>query len=99
MSRTSFTVASALLAAVTLAGPAVAEQPRTLKMQSSFPSSSTAHDGFKMWADRVDKLTGGQLKVDTAPAGQIVGAFDVLDAAHKKIIDGAVSIDYYWIGK
>ncbi|MDX2158025.1 MAG: TRAP transporter substrate-binding protein [Hyphomicrobiaceae bacterium] len=68
-------------------------------MQSSFPANSTAHDAFKMWAERVDKLTGGQLKADTAPAGQIVPAFEVLDATHKKVIDGAVSIDYYWIGK
>ena len=97
---TKAAIAAAALAAGLAGSPAVeAQQPRVLKMQSSFPTSSTAHDGFKMWAERVDKLTGGQLKADTAPAGQIVGAFDVLDATHKKVIDGAVSIDYYWIGK
>jgi TRAP-type mannitol/chloroaromatic compound transport system substrate-binding protein len=93
--------ASALAVALALAiTPAShAQQPRVLKMQSSFPANSTAHDAFKMWAERIDKLTGGALKADTAPAGQIVPAFEVLDATHKKVIDGAVSIDYYWIGK
>ncbi len=101
MLRTVKATGAILAVAASLAAmaSAQAQQPRTLKMQSSFPASSTAHDGFKMWADRISKLTGGQLKADTAPAGQIVGAFDVLDATHKKVIDGAVSIDYYWIGK
>ena len=89
----------AVAATLGLATAAHAQQPRVLRMQSSFPANSTAHDAFKMWAERVDKLTGGQLKADTAPAGQIVPAFEVLDATHKKVIDGAVSIDYYWIGK
>ena len=88
-----------LAAMIGLSGGAEAQQPRTLKMQSSFPANSTAHDGFKMWAERVDKMTGGQLKVETLPGGTLVPPFEVLDATHKKVIDGAVSIDYYWIGK
>ncbi len=93
--------AAAVMASVGWASAASAQQaaPRTLKMQSSFPANSTAHDAFKMWADRVDKLTGGQLKVETLPGGTLVPPFEVLDATHKKVIDGAVSIDYYWIGK
>ena len=92
---------AAAVVAVVVGSPAAveAQQPRVLKMQSSFPANSTAHDGFKMWAERVDKLTGGQLKVETLPGGTLVPPFEVLDATHKKVIDGAVSIDYYWIGK
>lgn len=92
--------ATALAVAAVGAMPGAADaQTKTLKMQSSFPANSTAHDAFKMLADRVDKLTGGALKIDTAPGGQIVPPFEVLDATHKKVIDGAVSIDYYWVGK
>ena len=90
--------AAAVAATVSWTGAALA-QSKTLKMQSSFPANSTAHDAFKMLADRVDKLTGGALKIDAAPGGQIVPPFEVLDATHKRVIDGAVSIDYYWIGK
>lgn len=95
-------LAAALSAAATISlctGSSALAQSRTLKMQSSFPANSTAHDAFKMLAERVDKLTGGQLKIDAAPGGQIVPPFEVLDATHKKVIDGAVSIDYYWVGK
>ena len=101
MNFRALAVAGIALAATAhdLAVPAQAQQPRVLKMQSSFPANSTAHDAFKMLADRVDKLTGGQLKIDAAPGGQIVPPFEVLDATHKKVIDGAVSIDYYWTGK
>ena len=95
-----FGLAVGLLTAISaFAYPAAAQQPVTLRMQSSFPANSTAHEAFKMLADRVEALTDGQLKIDAAPAGQIVPAFEVLDASHKKVIDGAVSIDYYFTGK
>jgi TRAP-type mannitol/chloroaromatic compound transport system substrate-binding protein len=90
--------AAAVAATIGVTQPAAA-QTRTLNMQSSFPANSTAHDAFKMLAERVDKLTGGQLKIDAAPGGQIVPPFEVLDATHKKVLDGAVSIDYYFTGK
>ena len=89
--------------ALFLSAAAHAQQPgagaKSLKMQSSWPASSTLQDNFKMFAERVDKLTGGQLKVDALAAGQVVPAFEVLDATHKKVIDGAHSVTYYWIGK
>ena len=45
------------------------------------------------------QASGGQLKIDALPAGQVVPAFEVLDATHKKVIDGAHSVTDYWIGK
>ncbi len=32
-------------------------------------------------------------------AGQIVPAFEILDATHKKVIDGGHGVSYYWVGK
>ena len=52
-----------------------------------------------MWADRVDKLSGGSLKIEAMPAGQVVPAFEVLDATHKKVLDGAHAWGGYWTGK
>lgn len=80
-------------------GTAEAQQPRTLKMQSALPPSATAQEGFKFWTERVDKLTGGQLKIDALPGGTIVPPFEIIDAAHKKVIDGAYGISYWWFGK
>src|SRR5688572_31146852 len=92
------------LVAVTLsmfafAAPAAEQQAKTLKMQSSWPASLTLQDNFRMFAERVDKLTAGQLKIEALAAGQVVPAFEVLDATHKKVIDGAHSVSYYWVGK
>jgi TRAP-type mannitol/chloroaromatic compound transport system substrate-binding protein len=79
--------------------PVPAGGAKTLKMQSSWPASLTLQDNFKMFAERVHKLTGGQLKIDALAAGQVVPPFEVLDATHKKVIDGAHSVSYYWVGK
>ena len=76
-----------------------APQARTLKMQSTWPASLTLQDNFKFFAERVDKLTSGQLKIDAMAAGQIVPAFEILDATHKKVIDGGHGVAYYWVGK
>ena len=68
-------------------------------MQSTWPASLTLQDNFRFFAERVDKLTGGQLKIEALAAGQIVPPFEILDATHKKVIDGGHGIAYYWVGK
>ncbi|HUQ73399.1 MAG TPA: TRAP transporter substrate-binding protein [Burkholderiales bacterium] len=90
---------SAIAAALAL--PAHAQQPSTknLKMQSTWPASLTLQDNFRFFAERVDKLTASQLKIEAMAAGQVVPAFEVLDATHKKVIDGAHAVSYYWVGK
>jgi len=87
--------------ALAVAFSANAQQPavKNLKMQSTWPASLTLQDNFKFFAERVDKLTSGQVKIEALAAGQIVPPFEVLDATHKKVIDGAHAISYYWVGK
>ena len=106
--RTSALKTLALATAASLclgtSGPASAQQaaapaPRVLKMQSTWPASSTLQDNFRMFADRVDKLTAGALKIETMAGGQVVPAFEVLDATNKKVLDGAHAVTYYWQGK
>jgi TRAP-type mannitol/chloroaromatic compound transport system substrate-binding protein len=92
---------TALAAAAALAFPAAAQQPaaKQLKMQSTWPASLTLQDNFRMFADRVDKLTRGEVKIEAMAAGQVVPAFEILDAANKKVIDGGHGVAYYWVGK
>jgi TRAP-type mannitol/chloroaromatic compound transport system substrate-binding protein len=102
MHITAFTravVVTAVSVTVAFAGPALAQQSRTLKIQSAVPPATTTQDALKFFADRVDKLTGGQLKIDALPGGAIVPPFEILDAAHKKVLDGAFGISYWWFGK
>jgi len=92
---------------VALAGAtaALAQQPaqpgatKNLKFQSTWPASLTLQDNFKYFAERVDKLTRGEVKIEAMAAGQIVPAFEILDATHKKVLDGGHGVAYYWVGK
>jgi TRAP-type mannitol/chloroaromatic compound transport system substrate-binding protein len=79
--------------------PMPAAAQKKLKMQATWPASLTLYDQFKYFAERVDKLSAGQLQIETLPAGAIVPAFEVLDATNKKVIDGAHSWAGYWPGK
>jgi TRAP-type mannitol/chloroaromatic compound transport system substrate-binding protein len=90
--------AAAFAATMAWTGTALA-QTKTLKFQSTWPASLTLQDNFKFFAERVDKLTGGALKIETLAAGQIVPPFEILDATSKKVIDGGHGISYYWVGK
>ena len=45
---------------------------KTLKMQASWPASLTLYDTVTFFADRVTKLSGGTLEIETMPAGQAV---------------------------
>jgi len=93
---------TALAAVLGMVVPAGAQQPagvKNLKFQSTWPASSTLQDNFRYFAERVDKLTAGQVKIEALAAGQIVPPFEILDATHKKVIDGGHGIAYYWVGK
>ena len=93
-------IAAAIIgAAFAATAGAQTQATKTLKMQSSWPASNTLQEHFKMFGERVDKLTQGGIKIEAMPAGQIVPAFEVLDATNKKVLDGWHSISYYWVGK
>ena len=89
--------------ALTAAAPTVEAQttptPQKLRFQASFPSSSTFFDTFRSWSERVKAMSGGRLEVEVLPAGTLVPAFEVLDAVHKKVIDGGHTAAAYWVGK
>ena len=107
---TPLKTALVLAVAAGLATPAFAQQPgapaaaaaptvKNFKFQSTWPAGLTLQDNFRFFTDRVDKLTAGQLKIEALAAGQIVPPFEILDATHKKVIDGGHGISYYWVGK
>ena len=71
----------------------------TLNMQATWPASLTLYENFTYFVERLGKISNGTLKIDAMPAGQVVPAFEVLDATHKKVLDGAHSWGGYWVGK
>jgi TRAP-type mannitol/chloroaromatic compound transport system substrate-binding protein len=83
-----------------LAAPAVlAQAPIVLKMQTSWPSGDVWQEFAQDYANRVEEMAGGRLKIDVLPAGAIVGAFQVLDAVNDGVLDAAHSVPVYWYGK
>lgn len=71
----------------------------SLKMQATWPASLTLYENFTYWVERMGKLSNGTVKIDAMPAGQVVPPFEVLDATHKKVLDGAHAWAGYWTGK
>jgi len=109
MSRRAAAVFAFVLAVVVAVGallatrePAVSQTSTTkfvLKGQSSHPASSNFHLIFKLWADTVDRMSGGRLKVQTLPAGAIVPAFEVFDATSKGVLDVGMAPFGYIAGR
>ncbi len=94
------TAGAATAGAATLGFPMVSRaQTTTLKMQSSWGAKAIFQDMFRQYAERVEAMAGGRLKVDVLPAGAVVKAFQVQDATNKGVIDGAHTVTAYWYGK
>ncbi len=90
-------IAVSTLVAALLAAPAAAQTK--LRFQSVFPPSGYIFENAKYFADRVKALSGGRLLIDILPPGSVVPPFEVLDAVHKGVLDGAHSAAGYWLGK
>jgi TRAP-type mannitol/chloroaromatic compound transport system substrate-binding protein len=105
--RRAVIVAGAILivAGVAVAGflslsGASAQSRIVLKIQASFPPTSLIYTSvLPVFTERIEKASGGRLKIEPMPAGTIVPAFEVVDATNRGVIDGAHTCTYYYIGK
>jgi TRAP-type mannitol/chloroaromatic compound transport system substrate-binding protein len=76
-----------------------AQSTTTLKMQTVWPAGMAFHRNAEGLGQRIGEMSGGRLKVEVLPAGTVVGAFDVLEAVNKGLIDMAHGWSAYWVGK
>ena len=49
--------------------------------------------------DRIDKMSAGRVKIEMLPDGAIVGAFEILDAVDKGVVEAGYAWTHYWSGK
>ena len=101
-SRRKFLKAGAAGAAgaATLGFPMVSRaQTVTLKMQGSWGAKDIFNDMAVQYVDAVNAMSGGRLKINYLVSGAVVKAFQVQDAVHKGVIDGAHTVPVYWYGK
>ncbi len=92
---------AAVTGAAALGAPAIvtAQEPIELRMQTSWPSGDIFQEFAQQYADRVEEMSGGRIRIDLLPAGAVVAAFQVMDACHDGVIDCAHSVPVYWYGK
>jgi TRAP-type mannitol/chloroaromatic compound transport system substrate-binding protein len=95
------TAATAGIGAAALAAPQVAraQEPVTMKWQSTWPAKDIFHEFAQDFAAKVNTMSGGKLKIEVLPSGAVVMAFDLLDAVNKGTLDGGHGVVAYWYGK
>jgi len=85
--------------AATVAMPYVATAaPVTLKVQAAW-GGGIFLEFAKDYVDRVNKLSGGGLKIDLLGVGAVVKTAEMQTAVHKGVLDGAHLVTAYWYSK
>jgi TRAP-type mannitol/chloroaromatic compound transport system substrate-binding protein len=99
--RRKFLAGAALGTGVAAGFPMVAraQQPITLRWQSTWPAKDIFHEYPLDYAKKVNEMSGGRLRIDVLPAGAVVRAFDLIDAVAKGTLDGGHGVSAYWYGK
>ena len=98
--RTFVTAAGAALAGA-VAAPSVARaQTVKWRMVTSWPRRLPGPGmSAERIADRVRALSGGRLDISVSAAGEVVPAFEVLDAVGNGVADIGHTASFYWQGK
>ena len=92
-------VAAIALALAIVPTTAPAQRVTKLRFESTFPVATLIFENARYFSERVKAMTGGRLQIEMLPPGAVVPPFEVLDAVHKGVLDGAQSGAGYWVGK
>lgn len=88
--------------AAAVAAPVIAQEGPTVRwrMATSFARNLPAlHTPAQRFSEYVSAMTGGKFQIDVFPAGEIVPAFDVLDAVSNGTVQCGHTCGYYYFGK
>ena len=103
LSRRTFLGAAAATAtgAATLGFPSIvkAQTPISLRFQSTWPAKDIFHEYAVDFTNKVNAMSGKELRIEVLPAGAVVPAFGLLDAVNKGTLDGGHGVVAYWYGK
>ncbi|MFJ3459940.1 TRAP transporter substrate-binding protein [Achromobacter spanius] len=100
--RRKFISGAAAAGVAALGFPAIAKAqnaPISFRFQSTWPATDIFHEFARDYANKVNEMAGGQLKIEVLPAGAVVKAFDLLDAVSAGTLDGGHGVVAYWYGK
>ncbi len=93
--------AAGTAAAASLGFPAIvkAQTPTSFRFQSTWPTVDIFHEYALDLAQKINDMTGGELRIEVLPAGAVVPAFSLLDAVAKGTLDGGHGVLGYNYGK
>lgn len=74
-------------------------QTTTMRFQSTWPAKDIFHEFAGDYANTVNALSGGRLKIELLPSGAVVGALQLQDAVIAGALDGGHGVTAYWYGK
>ena len=90
----------ALAAASSLAKPAISQGAMQWRMQTTWPKNFPGlGTGANKLAELIGAMSGGRLTVEVFGAGEIVPAFETMDAVSSGTIEMGHGAPYYWKGK
>lgn len=88
------------LAATTFAAPAIAKGLRKWNMTTTWPKNFPGlGTGAANIAEFITKASGGRLTIEVYGAGELVPAFDAIDAVGRGAVEMGNGASYYWKGK
>ena len=98
--RRKFTIGAGIAAGM-LAAPAIARaQTQKWRMVTSWPKRLPGPGmSAERIAERIRALSGGRLDISVHAAGEVVPAFEVLDAVGNGVADIGHTASFYWQGK
>ena len=73
-------------------------QTYTLRIQSTWSAKDIFQEILQDWANKVEAMSGGRLKIDLLAVGSVVGTSDLIDAVSKGLVDGGHGFTTYWFG-
>jgi TRAP-type mannitol/chloroaromatic compound transport system substrate-binding protein len=76
-----------------------AETTYHLRIQTAVPSASIYYQLVQRMGKRIEAMSNKRLTVEVLPDGAVVGAFQILDAVDKSVVNGGQAWTHYWSGK
>ncbi len=100
MKRRAFLAATGGAAAAGLAAPAIAQNVMEWNMVMPWPKQvpGVGVNGVR-FAERLEALSGGRIRIKVFGAGELVPPFECLDAVQNGTAQLAQGTPYYWVGK
>jgi TRAP-type mannitol/chloroaromatic compound transport system substrate-binding protein len=94
------TLLAGAAAASSLAAPAIAQERTRWRMVTTWPKNAPGVGvNAERFAAHIAAMSGGRLTVEVFAAGELVPAFEALDAVQQGVAEMAHSASFFWLGK